>query len=90
MNSRYSGRLSALRSIHASVPISRTAARTAWIGVPGGNGSPNATVTGYGMRRGILVTKRPPALLKILPQTRSSATGMMGTSRPVTMRWKPR
>ena len=36
-----------------------------------GSGAPNATVTGYGKRRGHFQKNRPRSKLKMLPQTRS-------------------
>ena len=47
-----------------------------------GSGLPNATVTGYGSRSGSFQKNFPRLKLKMLPQTRSRYTGMIGTSRP--------
>ena len=65
-----------------AVPTDISASRTSAAGVVEGSGAPNATVTGYGIRAGHFQKKRPPLKLKMLPQTRSRYTGMIGTSRP--------
>ena len=55
--------------------------------VEAGSGEPNETVTGSGIRSG---SRRFCIGLKMLAVARSMCTGMIGTSRPLTIRSSPR
>ena len=80
----------ALRCCQASTSNPCTRSRTSKGFAVCGIGAPKFTVTGYGIRRGIFHRKRPLSKLKMLPQTPSSATGMIGASTSFMMRSNPR